>query len=373
MLCSLAWLKHEPHKFKTDGSNPSTAIFNMPKRLLRIPLSTLVETIVCVLLNRFDCFIVIEGGTGMGKSTLAIHIARKVKTIFRKLRELDEETVIYYYKKVKEEKGISLEEFVEYLQNLDEKKAYNFKMGHDLIYSQDRMMRFLSSWYRIAIPDEMVNITFNRDFYSEDQKNIIKMINMYRDHFNLILACVPQFQTLDNQIKNLCKIRISIVRRGVAIMQTPVKSIYGRDKWDQATNEKLEREWLIKGIKNPSYARLTTVRGIFKFPSLSPKLERLYQKIKDKQRTIILKKRMGLEGEGDEENESVMDKTVKMLLDGKIRNAQVISGLAIAEGKTPEQFIDAVKRRLKKDGKDHRISQYYWEKKLKKGDEDGAF
>jgi len=30
----------------------------------------------------------------------------------------------------------------------------------------------------------MINVTFNRDFYNEDQKNIIKMINMNRDHKN---------------------------------------------------------------------------------------------------------------------------------------------------------------------------------------------
>ena len=198
----------------------------------------------------------------------------------KRLKELDPKTVSKYYIKVGLKSGLSVEEFIEILQLLKQKKAYRFIPKRDLIYSQPAMMNFLTSWYRIAIPDEMINITFNRDFYSEDQKNIIKMINMYRDHSNLFIACVPNFQTLDNQIKNLCKIRISVVRRGVAIIQTPNKTIYGRDKWDQMSNEKIEREWLQRGVKNPSYSKLTTVRGIMHFYPLSRKDEAVYQQVK---------------------------------------------------------------------------------------------
>jgi hypothetical protein len=295
----------------------------MVRKLIKFPFKKLVETIVMTLLNKYDCFITIEGISGSGKSTLAIHLARGVRKVFKKLKELDEETVQYYYTKVKEGKGESIEEFCIYLMELDNKDAYHFRFNSDLIYSQKEMLRFLSSWNRIGIPDEMINVTFNRDFYSEAQKDIIKMINMYRDHCNLFIACVPQFQTLDNQIKNLCKIRLSVVRRGIAIMQTPNKTIYGRDKWDQQVNEKIEREWLSKGIKNPSYARLTTCRGMIRFPKLPKQVEALYQNVKNKKRGSILKDK-NLISDGKDEDKTTFEKTIEMLLAGKIRNSQVI-------------------------------------------------
>lgn len=343
----------------------------MAKRLIKIPLMKLIETIVCVILNEFDCFIIVEGGTGIGKSSLAFHVARKVKRIMRQLKSYDEETVMHFYNKIYKDKGIPLINFIAKIEKLRIQDGYNFKANRDLVYTQGEMMKGLTSYYRIVIPDEMINITFNRDFYSEDQKNIIKMINMYRDHNNLVIACVPQFQTLDNQIKNLCKIRLSVIRRGYALIQTPNKTIYGRDKWDQQVNEKIEREWIIKGIQKPSYARLTTVRGITRFPKLSPKLEKLYQSIKDKKRTIILKKQMGLSGE--EEKESTVQRTLKLLIDGKIRNANVVDGIAFAEGKSEQSFKDSLSKELKKLGMDHRVAQYYWDKKVKKGAEAGIF
>jgi hypothetical protein len=53
--------------------------------------------IVATLLNKYDFFLVIEGGTGIGKSTLAFHIASKVAQEFRRLYRLNEERIEYYY------------------------------------------------------------------------------------------------------------------------------------------------------------------------------------------------------------------------------------------------------------------------------------
>lgn len=342
----------------------------MGRTLYKIPLNTLVKTIVGILLNKFDCFTTIEGGTGIGKSTLAYRIAKGVKFEFRRLYRLDEKTVLYYYNKVKKDKGVSMKEFVDYLMKLKEEKAYNFIPKRDLIYSQGSMMKFLSSWNRIGVPDEMINITFNRDFYSQEQKDIIKMINMYRDHCNLILACVPMFVTLDNQIKNLCKIRITVVRRGVGLIQTPNKTIYGKDRWDTAVNEKIEKEWLLKNAKKPAYSRLTTARGIVRFGALREKDELKYQAIKNEKRASILK-----DVKSDDEEDSVVNKTIKMLREGKIKNKEVLEGLAIAEGVKPETFISKIEREMKKEGTgDHKVNAYLWEKKIKKGvDASGVF
>jgi hypothetical protein len=333
----------------------------MAKFLLKISRETLCKLIVLTLLNKFDFFLCIEGNTGTGKSTLAIHIARGVRAEFRRLFALNHDTVEYYYEKVIKKQIISMEEFCLYLLDLKKKKAYDYNPYKDLIYDQKNMIRGLSSWHRIFIPDEMINITFNRDFQGEEQKKIIKLINMYRDHCNLIISSVPQFQTLDVQIKNLTKMRISIARRGVGVIQTPNKIIYGKDKWDSANNEKIEREWLIHGGK-PKYTKLTTARGLIHFPPLSHKLEEEYHKIKNDKRSNIVEKDMGIVQE--KERLDPIEQIYDLLINGKIKNSSELDGMAIAHGIDKESIRGRMRRLLEKNCKGL-LSEHYWDKRAR--------
>lgn len=297
--------------------------------VLRWSMIKMILMIVKILQKEFDCFIVIEGNRGLGKSTLAIHLARGVAREFKRIGSTD----------------------------------YKFHWKNTFIYTKRETKQFWHKWKSNGIADEMINVTFNRDFYNEEQKDIIKMINMNRDHCNFFIACVPQFQTLDSQIKNLCKIRITVVRRGLAIIQTPNRTIYVKDKWDQATNEKIERGWLQKGIKNPHYTKLTTFRGVMKFPDLHPTARAKYQEVKNDKRNLVAKEEMGLDI--DEKNTDPYQETIKMLTDGKIKNGTFLSGLAVAYGYKPESFAQVLRSKLKDKGVDHRLGSYYWEKKAK--------
>lgn len=285
-----------------------------------------------ILQNKFDCFIVLEGNRGLGKSTLAYHLAKGVAKEMKR-------------------RGVD---------------GYRFSPKRCLLYERGEVIRFIHKWKRIGIADEMINVSFNRDFYDDEQKDLIKLINMNRDHLNFFEACVPAFQTLDSQIKNLCKIRLTVVRRGVAVVQTPNRTIYARDKWDQATNEKIEREWLKKGIQNPHYSKLTTFRGLLRFPPLTDKQEEIYQEIKDEKRNIVAGDQMGITDD-DDEKDPVLD-AARMLEQGKIRNAQILEGMAYALGKIPDSFKRSVIQYFKKQGKQHKLSEYYWENKKKKGE-----
>ena len=298
----------------------------MGKIIIRWSLAKLVAMIVKILLSDFDCFVVIEGNRGLGKSTLGITISRRIALAFKKLGRDD----------------------------------YKFNWNKSLIYSKKGVLSFFHKWRSNGIADEMINVSFNRDFYSEEQKNIIKMINMNRDHCNLFIACVPQFQILDNQIKNLCKIRITVVRRGLAVIQTPNRTIYIKDKWDQATNEKLERKWLQKGITKPAYTQLTTFRGLLKFPKLHPTAEEKYKIVKDRKRNIIAREEMGIEEE-KEERDPYQD-TIKRLREGKIRNGVYLDGLAHAYDIDPIAFKNKIRNELKKKGISTRLLDYYWDK-----------
>jgi len=188
---------------------------------------------------------------------------------------------------------------------------------------------------------------------------------MNRDHENLFIGCVPQFQTLDNQIKNLCKIRFTVVRRGLAVIQTPNRTIYGKDKWDQATNEKIERAWLKKGIQNPQYSRLTTFRGIIKFPKLTEKQEEEYMRIKTEKRNIVAKEQMGINLE--DVDVDIVDTAIKMLEQGRIRNGLILDGMAYANNLKPDTFKRKLRDILKAEGKPHQLSSYFWDTKKDKG------
>lgn len=306
----------------------------MAKTVLRWSMSKVVWMICQILNNKFDCFIVIEGNRGLGKSTLAIHLTRQVSREFKKMGSED----------------------------------YKFNWRNSLIYTKKETKRFWHKWKSTGIADEMINVSFNRDFYNEEQKDIIKMINMNRDHCNFFIACVPQFQALDNQIKNLCKIKITVVRRGLCIIQTPNRTIYVRDKWDQATNEKIERTWLQKGITRPRYAQLTTFRGMMKFPKLHPTAEKKYQDVKDLKRNLLAKEEMGLDVE-DDIKDPVAD-AVQRLKDGKVRNGTFLDGLATAYDMQPATFKNKLRAELQKEGVSAKLLDYYWDKGKKKKEYD---
>jgi len=130
-------------------------------------LRKLVNGICDRLLNKFDVVLIVEGRRGLGKSTLAYKLMMLVR---REMRI----------------RGV---------------KGYIFSPKRDLLYQRKEVLNFFHKRKHSGIADEMIGVTFNRDFYNEDQKDLIKMINMNRDHNNFFIACVPQFKSLDTQIK----------------------------------------------------------------------------------------------------------------------------------------------------------------------------
>ena len=330
-------------------------------------MPSLIRMIVATLLNKYDFFMAIEGNTGTGKSTLAFHIASKVAQEFHKLYLLREDAVEYYYERVGRKMGLTEEEWVLKLLKLKDEKKYKFHPQTALIYTQDALQQFLAGWQGISIPDEMINITFNRDFYSEKQKDIIKMLNMFRDHENLTIACVPQFQNLDNQIKNLTKMKITVKKRGLAIIHTPNSTVYCKDKWDQATNEKIERDWIIKKITNPNYSKLTTFRGLIRFPPLSRRQEAMYQDIKNMKRNVVLKDEMHV-SVGEAEAKDPFNIFMNLLQNDGIRNGMEMEGYAKGMGLTMDRLRSKATQQLRRENKPHALSHYYWGKRGKKND-----
>lgn len=297
--------------------------------VIKWSMKKFVDMVVAILLNKFDCIIIIEGNRGLGKSSLAYRILKRVSGEMKR-REID---------------------------------GYRFSPKKALLYTRREVINFFHKWQTSGIADELINVTFNRDFYDENQKDLIKMMNMNRDHCNLFVACVPQFQTIDNQVKNLCKIRLTVLRRGLAIVQTPNRSIYSKDRWDQAINERIERKWIEKGLVNPQYSKLTTFKGVLRFPKLSDREEALYQRIKDEKRNIVAKEQMGIDD--DEEEKSPLDVIYQALLDGKIKNTAMLEGMGLVYDLKPSNLKSRLRRKLKDNHKKSALTTYYYDEKEK--------
>lgn len=215
----------------------------MVGKLLHFTLKDIAEVCDGWIDNDFDGIVTIDGKRGLGKSTLAYKLGKRLKSL---------------------------------------KEAFNPK--RDLVYSKEDVLRHLQTRKKgFIFADEMINVGFNRDFYDQKQKEIIKALNMYRDSLNMFVACVPNLFDMDNKFLGLCKLRLNVVRRGVAIVHAPRKTTYNKDPWDVKNNMKIEDRWSKKGTK-PKYGQLTTAIGILTFGPLTKKQEEEYKKLKAEKR-----------------------------------------------------------------------------------------
>lgn len=124
--------------------------------------------------------IVIRGEAGSGKSTLAQHIARALTPKFP----------------------------VEHV-------LFNARQSHDLIH---RLRR------ETIIFDEGANIAFNRTWNTEEQVELIQLLQTCRQNNNTLIWCTLDDRRLDNVIRDdLITNRCTVVRRGEAWVQRYVR------------------------------------------------------------------------------------------------------------------------------------------------------
>lgn len=228
--------------------------------------------------NDFDNIVLVDGGTGQGKSTFVN------KTLMR--------------------------------------FGDQFKPWRDQIYSRDDALKQIATRQKALIwSDEMINIAHNRNFMTPDQILLVKRLNMYRDHNNTFVGCVPAFQELDTQLLRLAHMRITLLRRGVALVQMPKRSLYSKDPWDIKNNAKIEAEWNSKGTKNPRYGRLSTAKGMLFFNDMTEGQRVLYKEIKRIKRAKIYGK-LEEEEEARDPEKQWYNNVITMMQEGKVDRHQ---------------------------------------------------
>lgn len=285
-------------------------------------MKDLRDCIEKMVANKFDCIITVEGKRGLGKSTFGYKLLTPLKVPFP------------------------------------------FEPKRDIVYTREDVIKHLATKKGgIIMPDEMINILYNRDFYQEDQKVIIKALNMYRDSCNVLLSCVPKFVELDTQFQKLTKIRITIIRRGIALIQTQIPSLYSNDGWDIKNNQKIETEWTKKGTKNPRYAQLTTVRGIMKFGDITEQQRETYEKIKEEKRGRVF------QGYSDESlitdpEKLFYQRLIKQVKEKKL-TPKTFQTIIEISGKNIETARKRINAMLKEEGDNNRWKDYVISEKHK--------
>lgn len=288
---------------------------------MKYPVWELVDIYKILLqwqLNEFDGLVVICGHRGLGKSSSAVKLASKYR---------------------------------------------DFNFEKNIIFKRDEIMNFLDkNKFSVMVADEMINVSYNRDFYSEEQKKLIKMLNMYRDNCNILIACVPNFYDLDKQFRQLCKVRIDIIRRGLGLLHMPLQSVFMPDKWDTDNNSKIEKGFLNnRGDFKPNYNRISTFRGYVKLDPLTLRQAEIYKELKERKRNVVF-----LDESGTKKNLTELDKENKNLLYKKIADSVIqhpinqrpefITSQCAILGITETTFKSNLNAELSKQG--YRISDF---------------
>jgi hypothetical protein len=155
--------------------------------------------------------------------------------------------------------------------------------------------------------------------------------------------------------------RITVVKRGYAIIHTPIKSIYSKDVWDSVNNERTERDWVTRGVHKPKYSRLSTFRGVIKFPDLSPIQRDRYERIKiEKRNQIILEE---VEGKNSAErgfsNIALARQLATAMENGMIKTRQEFDKMCIVLGTKPSTMTVEVRNYNRDRGIDMKMKDYF--------------
>ena len=260
--------------------------------------------------NKHDCIIVFSGNRGNGKSTGALKLCRKNK---------------------------------------------KFKMRHHIIYDRKDSIRLLERmWMGFIMDDEAINSGYKRNFQDSDQKKFVQALNMYRNHGNVYVMCIPKFYALDKDLRDLVKIHVHVIERGFAVVHFPKEdALYSDDIWDVAYNKKIEDEWSKRSGRDPSFMppfhKLTTFAGYMRYGKLHPSVERKYEAIKEEKRRKIYNQIMGVDLNPERKREQEkFARIANMIKQGQIKKED-LPKYALMEGMSMSKLSKNINKILKEE------------------------
>lgn len=223
-----------------------------------------------------------------------------------------------------------------------------FKPWIHQVYSREDVVSLLKKQEKgLCWDDEGINSGYKRDWQNKGQQEMIKILTNYRDNFNVFATAVPNFFSLDKDLRDLYFMHINVIQRGIAVVHMPVQGrMYSQDRWDAKYNAKIEESWS-KRIKNnpnfkPQYHKLSTFRGFLYFNAMTPKQEALYKLIKKTKRAREYQ---------DEQPKEIpwLQKVYNNLVEGKLSKYS-LQQLCLLEGRKYSSVSTALNTMLTDNG-----------------------
>lgn len=239
-------------------------------------------------------------------------------------------------------------------------KIKGFRPWKHQIYSRNDVMKLLEGTkFGCIFDDEAIRTGYKRNFFDQDQKLLIQMFNMYRDNFNIYGLAVPNFYSLDKDVRDLVKIHIHMVERGFGVVHFPKDgSLYSEDKWDIKQNKRVEDRWARARMKNPNYSpkynRLTTFAGYIKFSDLTPKQRELYEDVKVTKRKAVYEEEMKKEEDGG----GFYDRIIIRLKNGEI-SRKILEEICLANGLKLSAVQNLLNTKFRDGGVKERLRDYF--------------
>jgi hypothetical protein len=95
--------------------------------------------------------------------------------------------------------------------------------------------------------DEAGKVLFKLNFAKDYQKDLVIFLNVCRRYGKIIPLNHPSFWGLDGNVRDVADYRVTILKRGIAIVRGKSKNPEAKDKWMKDETEKLFKE----RVRNP--------------------------------------------------------------------------------------------------------------------------
>ena len=234
------------------------------------------------------------------------------------------------------------------------------------VYNQQDVIKLLTSQLRgKCFDDEAINSGYKRNFQDKGQQRLIKILTNYRDNFNIHGSALPNFFSLDKDLRDLIFMLLHVIERGIAVVHLPLQGrMYSQDKWDAKVNAKIEQSWQNKIKHNVNfkipYHKLSTFAGYLYFTDLTEKQKKLYKEVKR------VKRADEYQEEGENKEQSFLEKVYNQLVERKLTK-DFLMQLCLMEGKKYSNVCSSINVMLKDRGVKERMTDFFLTKEKKSG------
>lgn len=243
------------------------------------------------------------------------------------------------------------------------KTFYRFKgfspWEHQVYNREDVIALLKSQKYGLCWDDEAINSGYKRNFMEKGQQELIKILTAYRDNYNVFASAIPNFFSLDKDLRDLYFIHLHVIERGIAVVHMPLQGrLYSQDRWDAKYNAKVEGSWSKSMQKDPNfrppYHKLTTFRGYLFFGDVTEKQKKLYKEIKNTKRNESF---LTDEERNNNREVSFLDKLYIILIEGKLTR-EGIRQMCLMEGKKDSSINASLNRMLTDKGETKTVKEF---------------